>query len=308
MAAGQADAQTNASQIIGPAPASPGETNTAAQFERLLAEDEAAHSEVETWLQGIKEAKVAGATPQSDLDIRIRERLEPVRRAYEDFLSRNPGHVKARLAFGNFLNERQDESGAQIQWEKALELDPRNAEAYNSLAGRYSETGPAKKAFDYFVKAIELSPGEAAFYHSFADSVYVLRKSAMEHYRLENEQQVYAKALELYRSAARLDPTNYIFAFDFAQTYYAITPLRSSEALQSWTNALKAATNDLQRQEVCVHMARVKMLAGQLADARAQLKAVSNAPLDGLKQRLIHAIEDRERTNGATNQPATSQK
>ena len=51
-------------------------------------------------------------------------------------------------------------------------------------------------------------------------------------------------------------------------------------------------------QIVYIHLARVKMLAGHLAEARAQLNAVTNA--SQLKANLLRRIEERENPTPAT--------
>ncbi len=265
------------------------------EYAKLVADDEAAQVEVERWRQEDKGLAAKGmGMSKADVERRIRERLEPMDKAYADFLRRHPNHARARLSYGCFLNDKGDEAGAQVQWEKALELEPRNADAYNNLAGRYSEIGPAKKAFEYYSRAIELNPAQALYYHNFADAIYVLRSHAMTNYVL-TEQQVFSKALGLYSNAVWLEPRNFTFASDWAQTYYAIKPLPYAEALGSWTNALRIASNEDEREKVYLHLARLKMLAGQLGEARAQLNSVTNENCAGLKAALLRGIEERQK-------------
>src|SRR5262249_15296560 len=119
------------------------------------------------------------------------------------------------------------------------------------------------------------------------------RKSAMEHYSL-NEQQIFEKALLLYSNAVRLAPQNFAFCWDYAQTYYALKPLLEEPALVAWTNTLRAARDQTERESGYLHLARVKMLAGRLAEARRQLNAVTNAAHSELKARLLRRIEEDE--------------
>ncbi len=282
------------------------ETNSAAEreYENILDADDAAQAEADKWIRENNDFRANGAgVPDAELNRRIRDRFEPVRKAYEEFIRRYPNHARARIAYGSFLGDLQDEAGAQQQWEKALELDPKNPAIYNNLAGTYSESGPAQKAFDYFSKAIELNPSEGLYYHNFGNSMFVLRKQAMQYYHL-TEQQVFAKVLLLYSNAVRLSPENFPFASDLAQTYYAVQPFPADDALKCWTNALKLAHDDLERQGVYVHLARVKMVAGHLDEARAQLKEVSNENYGALKASLLRKMEERE--HPSTNSPPKS--
>jgi tetratricopeptide (TPR) repeat protein len=278
-------------------------TNTVAEreYEQLMSEDDAAQAEVDKWIQENNAFKAKGAgIADAEMNRRIRQRFEPIRKGYEDFLKRYPDHARARLAYGSFLGDLQDEAGAKVQWEKALELDPKNPATYNNLAGIYSETGDVKKGFEFFTKAIELSPAEAIYYHNFADSLYVMRNKAQEIYGL-NEQQVFTKALHFYSNAVRLAPSNFPFATDFAQTFYALKPFPAAEAMTAWTNTLKLAHDELERQGVYIHLARAKMLDGQLASAREQLDAITDTNYTVLKSNLIRSIKMRENPPTTTN-------
>jgi Tfp pilus assembly protein PilF len=271
------------------------------EYEALLAKDDEAQAEVDKWIQENNQFRAKGVgVPDAELNRKIFQRFEPVRKAYEDFIKQYPSHARARLAYGGFLNDSEDEAGAQTQWEKALELDPTNPAAYNNLAARYTESGREDKGFEYFTKAIQLKPDEALYYNNFGDALYVFRKKAVEYYKLD-EQQVFARALGLYSNAARLEPKKFLFASRVADTYYAIKPFPAEQALKAWTNALQLTATDVEREGVYVHLARGKMLAGRLAEARAQLNAVTNAAFSEIKSELLKNIAEREMETTQTN-------
>jgi tetratricopeptide (TPR) repeat protein len=237
------------------------------------------------------------------LNKRILARFESVRKGYEDFLKRYPDNAHGHLAYGSFLNDIGDEEAALAQNEKAAQLDPKNPATWNNLANYYGENGPLTNAFTDYAKAIELNPSEPVYYQNFATTVYLYRKDAEEFYGI-NEAQVFDKALELYRKAVQLDPDNFPLATDYAQSYYGIRPLRTNDALVAWTNALNIAHDDVEREGVFVHLARIKMAAGRYAEARAQLDAVTNSMYADLKARLQRNLAQRE--NAATNQSAAN--
>jgi tetratricopeptide (TPR) repeat protein len=264
------------------------------EYQRLQAEDDGAEADIVRWKREHARLKATGQrVSDANLDKRIAERRQSVRKAYDRFLRRHPNHPQAHLTYGSFLSEIEDEAGAQAQWEKALDLDPKLAIAYNNLGGIHTERGNVKKASEYFGKAIELSPSDGSFYHNFADSTYVLRKGIMAQDGL-SEQQVYARALALYSNAFRLDRTNYQFASDLAQTYYALTPLPFDTALGAWTNALAIAHDENERELASIHLARLKMLSGRLDEARAHLTTVTNQQCAQLKSNLLARIVERE--------------
>ncbi|HUA38897.1 MAG TPA: hypothetical protein VMA35_10950 [Candidatus Sulfopaludibacter sp.] len=266
---------------------------------RLMAEDDAAMAEVDKWIQDNNAFAAQGAgETKAELNQRIMARLDVVRKSYEDFLRRYPDFVRGHLAYASFLNNIGDEEAAKAQDEKARELDPKDPAAWNNLGNYYGENGPITNAFVYYAKAIELDPREPVYYQNLATMVYLYRVDARAYYHID-EQQVFDKSLALYRKAVQLDPDNFPLITDYAESYYGIRPLRTNDALVAWTNAFQVAHDDLEREGVYIHLARIKMLAGRYAEARAQLEAVTNETYAGLKHTLENAITWRE--NQATN-------
>jgi tetratricopeptide (TPR) repeat protein len=274
------------------------------ELDRLMTEDDAAMAEVDKWIRDNNAFTAQGAgESKAELNARIMARLNMVRKNYEDFLRRYPDFASGRLAYASFLNNIGDEGAAKLQNEKALQLDPKNPAVWNNLGNYYGEAGPITNAFAYFAKAIELDPTEPVYHQNLAVMVYLYRTDAKSFYHI-NEPQVFDKALALYRKAMQLDPDNFSLVTDYAESYYGIRPLRTNDALMAWTNALQIAHDDVEREGVYIHLARITMLAGRYAEARAQLDAVTNAAYSGLKQTLEHAITQRE--SQATNASATT--
>jgi tetratricopeptide (TPR) repeat protein len=257
------------------------------QYLQLLADDNAAQAEVDQWIKENQAFAAKGAAaPEGTLRLRIEQRLQRVNKAYESFLQAHPNHIKARLAYGSFLNDTRDEEGAAREWEKARELDPKNPAAWNNLANIYSHRSPIKKAFEYYQKAMDLNTNEPVYIENLAVCVYMFRKDAEEYYHLD-ETQVFDKALVLYRQAMKLDPQNFILASDYAQSFYGTKPPRYKDGLEAWQQALPLARDEIEREGVYVHLARIKMKLGDLPGAQRELDAVTNSLYTTVKQRLV---------------------
>ncbi len=300
LAADNRPANRSAEVSLAPANVS---TNDAVQqeFQELMEADNAAQAEVDEWIRGNQKfAEKGDGTPPALLRDRILKRFEPVRKSYEDFIERHPDHAGVRVAFASLLNDLQEDESARQQLEKALTLDTNNPAIYNNLAEMYVHDGPVLKGFEFYTKAIQLNPNEPLYYHNFGNVVYLFRKDAKEFYGI-NEQQVFDKAFELYSNAMRLDPTNFVLATDVAESYYGARPMRIEEALKAWTNAFRLARDEIEREGVKIHFARVHWYAGHFTEARNYLKAVTNNMYTNLKTQLAHSIDVKEAKAAGTN-------
>jgi tetratricopeptide (TPR) repeat protein len=285
-------------------------------YQKLLAEDDAAQAEADRWILEAKEKEDAGDNlAATTLRNRIRQRLDAVKRAYQRFLEQHPGHVRARIAYGSFLNDTHEEAEAEKQWLQARDLDPKQPAAWNNLANFYGHNGDVKKSFDYYARAIELSPAEPVYYQNLATTVYLFRRDAMEHFKI-TEPEVFEKSFVLYRKALALDPENFLLATDYAQSYYGVkVPVQTDtnahqraerkladDALAAWRTALPLARDDLEREGVHVHFARWQINSGRFDDARRSLSLVTNPILHKTRTQLEKKLTNREAQ--ATNAPA----
>ena len=271
------------------------------RLDDILEQDDSAQAEVDKWIQENEAfaAKGAGA-PREQLRRRIQDRLAPVDKAYQDFIQQYPTNSRARVAYASFLGDTKSEEAAEEQLDKALALDTNNPAIYNNLANIYGHHGPVKKAFEYYAKALQLNPLEPVYYHNFGTTVFLFRTDAKEYYNID-EQQVFNKAFELYSNAMRLDPTDFPLASDVAQTYYGVHPFRPNDALKAWTNALSLAHDEIEREGVYIHFARVNIMAQRFDQARAMLNNVTNDMYTDLKKRVARSLEDRQKDAQSSN-------
>lgn len=274
-------------------------------FQQLLEMDDDSQADVDVWIRENNAFAVqGGGVHAAELNIRILQRFEIVRTNYVNFLAVHTNHARAHLAYASFLNDIGAEDEALEYMEKGRVLDPLNPASWNNLANHYGHFGNVKKAFEYYAKAIELNPEEPVYYHNFGTTVFLFRKDAREHFGI-TEQEVFDKALVLYAQALKLDPENFPLATDIAQTYYGIKPLRTNEMFQAWDHAMSIARDQIERDGVHIHLARLHKEIGNYDEARRQITIVTNAMYNQLRDRVARSIEEEEAEARGTNTVST---
>ena len=268
-------------------PKDPGEK----EYREIMELDDQVHDDIDRWLKENLDFSSQGAGMRKALlNSKIRVRLDAVRARYEKFLEQNPKHARGHTVYGSFLNDLGEEASAVVEWEKAREADPKLPAAWNNLANYYGHRGPVTKAFQYYEKALELNPGEGVYLQNLATTVFLFRQDAMEFYKL-TEPQVFDKSLELYRKALELAPKDLALATDVAQTYYGIKPVRTADALKAWEYALQLAESSEEKEGIYIHMARVEITGGKIAEARQHLGMVTNQLYLDLRKRIERNLE-----------------
>jgi tetratricopeptide (TPR) repeat protein len=293
-------------------PATPLNDAVEKEYREIMAADDEAQDEVDKWIQDDQKFTGTGLNLGSlTLRSRVMQRFEPIRKRYEDFLQRNPHHVKARVAYGSFLNDLGEEELGVSQWLKARDLDPTFPAVWNNLGNYYGGNGEPKKAFECFDKALSLSSNQAVYYQNLATTSYLFRNEAMEYYKL-SEAQIERHVMDLYGKALALDPKNFSLATEVAQTYYGFKPAVTNEtetsrralavhydaALRAWQSALQLAHDEIEREGIYIHLARVNIMAGHPDEARRHLLLITNTMYEVAKDRLQRKLE-----TAATNAP-----
>lgn len=281
------------------------------EYQKLLDEDDAAQAEVDEWIkQAYQQPDSTNSFPinQATLKLKIEQRLDTVRKAYEAFLKKYPDHTKARVAYASFLSDIGKEEESRQQLEIAKEKDPKNPAVWNNLANYYGHNDSPTNAFFHYQKAIELNPSEPVYYRNFATTVYMFREEAMQYFKISEEQAI-KKAMSLYKRALELDPKNFLTASDLAQTYYGFKLPRinvseiktnrqiqtiADEAISAWKDAEKLARDDMEKQGCQIHIARWQIYSARLSEARKTLEPISIESYQTTKETLLKILESME--------------
>ena len=266
------------------------------EFQSILARDDAAQAAAASLITAEDQSKDPLEAPfRVTLRARLDQKFQPVRDAYVDFLLQHPNHARGHLAFGSFLLDLGDEAEALVQDEKARDLDPSNPAVWNNLGGLYARLGRIPEALTSYEEARRLNPSEAAYAHSLGTLICLFPREAAAHLHCE-EGQVLTRAVAHYQTALRLDPENFEYAQDLAETFYGRRPpvpetaearlALGQQALGAWTNALERANLNIQREGVYLHMARWHLRLKAEKSALECLQRVTNNALLDLRREL----------------------
>lgn len=77
------------------------------------------------------------------------------------------GEAQAQVKFGIDVAQKGLWKEALYRWEKAIELDPAYAAAYNNLAVAYEHEGMFEKARKAYDKALELDPKNSSIRQNY---------------------------------------------------------------------------------------------------------------------------------------------
>jgi tetratricopeptide (TPR) repeat protein len=195
---------------------------------------------------------------------------------YDRYLREHPDDAFAHYDLGLlYYHEGQDESAATRHWLRTVELAPNFDQAYNSLAVHYADSAEHEKALRCIAKALELNPDVATYHFNAATFYFNFRKEAMSLFGWDLPR-TWQEILSQYEAALRLEPTNYVFARDYAQTFtsggFFGVPADLGRARSAWEQALPLAPTRGERVMVLTHLARITSYGGDDVQAKKYLE------------------------------------
>ena len=206
------------------------------------------------------------------------------------------------VAYGGLLYDQGSEEEGIRWWKKAIEVDPREAYAYNNLANHYSHYGHAADALRYYAKAIELAPAEPIFRFNWATTCQLFRNESHAVYGWSTDQ-VFQHSLEQFRSARDLAPQDFDLSIAYAETFYQMPKPDWQEAYNAWQFCLRQSLDDQQRGFVGGHLARVCVRLGRYDEARQWVAKLPSGQQDFVRRAIEQKIAELSKP-AATNSPA----
>ncbi|MDT7540832.1 MAG: hypothetical protein QOE33_736 [Acidobacteriota bacterium] len=153
---------------------------------------------------------------------------------------RDPQDSAGYYALGVALYKNDHDRESVDAFKKALELDPRNADAQRRLGLAYMATGDKKLAEESYKRAVELYEKRVREDAKDADATYNLADS----YSKIGD---YDKAAETYRRAIKLKEPDGSTCYDIGLVYNKLA--RYDDAAKAFAKAVELDPNDYQSQE-----------------------------------------------------------
>lgn len=223
---------------------------------------------------------------------------------YKHFLNDHPNHTRAMVAYGSLLYDEHNEDEGVHWWEKAIEIDPQEAYAYNNLANHYGHNGQADKALRYYRKAIDLVPTEPIFHFNWATTCQMYRNESHKVYGW-NKDEIFQHSLEEFRKARDLVPEDFGMASTYAETFFMMPKPDWQGAYDGWQFCLKQPLVDQQRQYVYANLARTCVRMGRNDEARQWLAKLTDTGRASIRRQLERKIAEQSKSaaSAQTNSP-----
>ncbi len=205
---------------------------------------------------------------------RLREQQAELLVKYDTFVATHPEHVDGLVAHADLLAQSGDRAKSLDQLETAARLAGNRVELWRELVDRSIHFGEVQRAFPACESALKLAPDDLGLLRTFANSIFVYRRDAMEHYHMD-EAEAFDRALKLLKRAVDLYPQNMDIALDFAGSFYSIKPTRHVEAIAAWDHVRKISTSEFDRQNATLHIARFLIRVGERQKAGVLLAEVT---------------------------------
>lgn len=215
------------------------------------------------------------------------EEMQKMERIFADLDAKYPQDVTIKNGHAEFLWNVGEHNRAVKLWQEAEKLDPNNGAVLFHLGGNAVAIGDAKKAADYYARAVKSAPTNAGYHFSYANVVFLFRHDLHDAAHPESDSLI-DEALKHFGEAARLDPMNAEYARGFAETYYSAPQPDWREALKAWQHFYDISA---QKDFALLNLARVHLKLGNKPEARAALAQVQDPKYARLKGRLSERIE-----------------
>lgn len=216
----------------------------------------------------------------------FRTQIESVCSGYEVLLRDNPNMAEGFAAYGYLLSKLgQDREAIRILL-KANELNKDQPLVKNQIGNILAEQGHPIDALTYYLAAVKLAPKEPLYHYQIGTLLHEGRDDFIKSGEWKPEALDKASH-DAFRQAAELAPDRIEFTYRYGESFYDLDPPDWDGALKVWAALEEKAATPLERETMRLHAANVLIKQGKLDHARVVLATVTEAALQGQKQKLV---------------------
>jgi tetratricopeptide (TPR) repeat protein len=253
-------------------------------FTPVLARTESIGAWAKTRIE-IKAAHKA-ATALTNPNVTTKERLR-VEQIYYQLVRDHPQSVPAQNALAAFLWKNGKAEAAVEHWLTVQRLEPKNAEAANSLGGAYLRIGHVREAAEQFLLAVRSKSDNPDYHFDLGNVEFIFRSDMTAAWKIDSAE-LLQRALFQFREASRLAPTDLEYARAYAETFYGMPNPDWKEAQVAWQHCLELSTN---RNFAYLQLARVTLKQCKKAEALSFLDKISDSSYSEVKEKLRKQAE-----------------
>tara|TARA_R110001592_G_scaffold173302_1_gene411938 strand:+ start:279 stop:1259 length:981 start_codon:yes stop_codon:yes gene_type:complete len=240
-----------------------------------------------------------GLTPEvaTQLQTELRDCLAKLGTLCDVGLQHYAENARVRNFRGNVFYDnlgRQDD--AVKEWHMATAIDSDFAEPFNNLGMYYFHCGRYPLGFQNMDKALELEPDNADFNFNLAQN-YLIYGPQIEKHRGWNSKRVYKEAMKLSKRAIKTAPDDYQLLEDYAVNFMAAENFGVKadwkDAAQAWQAAREHAPDNVKTFFTWLNEGRMWKNMGKKKEALACFEeALKIMPHSDVVRRLINELKD----------------
>jgi tetratricopeptide (TPR) repeat protein len=209
---------------------------------------------------------------------------------YEAFLRSNPTSATGFAAYGRLLGRVGMDGQALGVMLKAAELNPNDPMVKNQIGNHLAEGGKPLEALAFFLAAVQLAPEEPLYHYQLGTLLTEARDDFLKSGEWTREA-LDRDMLAAFGRAAELAPDRIEFTYRHAEAYYDLEQPDWDVALKAWAALEEKAENAVERETMRLHAANILIKQGKPDHARLALTLVTEAALQGQKEKLIAELD-----------------
>ncbi|MBP7141721.1 MAG: hypothetical protein KBA71_07415 [Opitutaceae bacterium] len=224
-------------------------------------------------------ASASGKTSQNELED-IRQPLQELCFAYEDFLKKHPTYALGYASYAMLLDnpvidERRRATALLL---RANELNPDLPLVKNQLGNHVAEQGKPLEAINYFLAAVRLAPKEPLYHYQIGTLLAEARDDFLKsgEWTAAKIDEAMQKA---FLQASLLRPDEWRYAYRYGLSFYDVASPDWKAALEFWTRFEGGLRPGVEQQTCRLHRSKALIEMDRGEEAREILATVTEPVL-----------------------------